>query len=128
MYPRYFKRLPANWIESKSQRIVFEFIHKATNPISSVPTKENDDLVFGKEGKCSLSVEINRLRKRNKFRAGQTRITEEEGGHRMSRGGCCLRYINFRFVIVPPDSLRFAIQRMGCTRGCLFYLYNKFAQ
>lgn len=32
--PRYFKRLPANWIESKSQRIVFEFIHKATNPIS----------------------------------------------------------------------------------------------
>lgn len=75
MYPRYFKRLLANWIESKSQRIVFEFIHKATNPISSVPTKENDDLVFGKEGKCSLSVEINRLRKRNnKFRAGQTCI------------------------------------------------------
>lgn len=85
MYPRYFKRLPANWIESKSQRIVFEFIHKATNPISSVPTKENDDLVFGKEGKCSLSVEINRLRKRNnKFRAGQTQRRRAGTGCRVA--------------------------------------------
>lgn len=60
------------------------------------------------------------------FRAGQTRIIEE-GRHRMSRGGCCLRYINFRFVIVPRDSrdsLRFARQRGGHAPGYLFYIIN----
>lgn len=60
------------------------------------------------------------------FRAGQTRIIEE-GRHRMSRGGCCLRYINFRFVIVPRDSrdsLRFAIQRGGHAPGYLFYIID----
>lgn len=60
------------------------------------------------------------------FRAGQTRIIEE-GRHRMSRGGCCLRYINFRFVIVPRDSrdsLRFARQRGGHAPGYLFYIID----
>lgn len=127
MYPRYFKRLLANWIESKSQRIVFEFIHKARNPISR--------LVFPRRG---TMISVSFLEKReNVVRRNQSIAQEEQQVSRWSnRGGGRAQDVAWRML---PSLRKFPIRhrssRFSSFRDTengmhsrLFILYNKFAQ
>lgn len=98
MYPRYFKRLLANWIESKSQRIVFEFIHKARNPISR--------LVFPRRG---TMISVSFLEKReNVVRRNQSIAQEEQQVSRWSnRGGGRAQDVAWRML---PSLRKFPIR------------------